>query len=163
MAASSDTCQQAPRFCKRRGIAPSLDRFIIYDNTRTPDIHKNIIFCLLLRVSAELRHLQCFQKQILKIHQRVTHYNRNTHYTALISAAEFEIVIFHKTWLKFCTLIHWRNFRHRIHYTSVTNLLLSLCSVYEVACSRRHFTAVYVTCAYVGFINGKFIQNARND
>jgi len=53
------TCQQAPRFPKRPGIAQSLEGFLIYKNTRTPDIHKNIISFLLLHVSAELRHLQC--------------------------------------------------------------------------------------------------------
>jgi hypothetical protein len=50
-------------------VAPcTVTKFLIYKtDNRTSNIHKNKAICLLLHVSAELRHLHCVYKPNLKL------------------------------------------------------------------------------------------------
>jgi hypothetical protein len=151
------TCQQAPRFCKRRGFAQSLDIFPIYDNiTHTWPTQHNFQFTA-----------TCFGRTPPSSVRLETNIKNSPAYNTLqqkyiLYCSDFyswmQNCNFHKTWLKFYIPIYkyWSSFRHRIHYTSITHVLLSLYSVYEAACSKRRYGIdVYVTCAYVGFINEK--------
>jgi hypothetical protein len=59
VAASCEHANKLLGSVKGEKLAQSLDIFLIYDNIRN-----NTISCILLHVSAELRHLQCVQKPI---------------------------------------------------------------------------------------------------
>ena len=48
------------------------------------DVFNNTAFCLLLRVSVELRHLQGVNAPIFKNHQNNLYYDSNTYYIVVL-------------------------------------------------------------------------------
>jgi len=89
--------------------------FLFYKtNTCTCNIYNNTVSCLLLHVSAEPYHLQVVSTTIYGTQCSIIHYNSNTYYIAVISAAEVHNVRSREMLLKFHMLVYRCGFHYCI-------------------------------------------------